>query len=181
MTCFQILSPLQSYSVFISSCLGGSGEQASLHTQCSQGWHNNPSDSITISSLLFRMHGWFNNALSCTPSQRSHLLDLPQGTQCKFPLSHSKLHAAVYCFGFFFFFLFNTASEDPNTKLHLKHLAYSSAAPGDCWEGFRAPLCDCPQLCLAAKLLIKLEMILFSSAVCKSFICLLSHWIACVL
>lgn len=32
----------------------------------------------------------------------------------------------------FFFFLFNTASEDPNTKLHLKHLAYSSAAPGDC-------------------------------------------------
>lgn len=103
MTCFQILSPLQSYSVFISSCLGGSGEQASLHTQCSQGWHNNPSDSITISSLLFRMHGWFNNALSCTPSQRSHLLDLPQGTQCKFPLSHSKLHAAVYCFGFFFF------------------------------------------------------------------------------
>lgn len=56
--------------------------------------------------------------------------------------------------------------QTQNCSSSLKHLAYSSSAPGDGLEGFRAPLRDCPQLCLAAKLLINPQMLLLSSPVC---------------
>lgn len=122
------------------------------------------------------MHGWFD-ALVCTSSQHTHGLDLTLGTHCNYPHGHSKLHSTVYflIFNIYIFFWIQQLGfkHKPAFLLHSKHLAYSSAAPGNGWEGFRAPLCDCPQICLAAKLLIMLEMLPLSSLVWQSFICLL--------
>lgn len=109
MTCFQILSPLQSYSIFISSCLGR--VLASKHwfiPSVHKGSTIIPVIQLQSQVYLFRMHGWFNNALSCIPSQHTHLLDFTLGTQCKFPHAHSKLHAAVF---------FKHISGNSNTKL----------------------------------------------------------------
>lgn len=115
MTCFQILSPLQSYSIFISSCLGsilaskhrfilsvhkgGTIIPVIFNYNLKFTYSERMADSIMCSLVLH---------LSNTP-----LLDFTLGTQCKF-LPRLFKNDKLLCF---FYVYVLCSGEDSNVKL----------------------------------------------------------------